>query len=110
MAISATIKDTPVRVGDIVRMHLRVVEGDKERIQILEGMVIGIRGRDVNRTMTIRKIASAGIGVERIFLLDSPWISKIEIKKPGKVRRAKLTYVRAQSAKQVAQITRNFSQ
>lgn len=104
MAISLKIKDTEVHVGDIIKVHLKLIEGEKERIQVFEGMVLGIRGRDVNKTFTMRKVTS-GIGVERIFPTDSPWITKIEIKKKGNVRRAKLTYVRNQSSRQVAQIT-----
>jgi large subunit ribosomal protein L19 len=107
MAISATIKDTPVHVGDLVRVHYKVLEGEKERIQIFEGMVIGIRGRGVSQTFTVRKIAAGNIGVERIYPSFSPWIAKIEVKKAGHVRRAKLTYVREQSLRQVAQITQN---
>ncbi len=105
MAISATIKDTPVHVGDLVRVHTKVVEGDKERIQVFEGMVIAIKGRADNRMFTVRKIASGGIGVERVFPLTSPWIAKIEVKKKGDVRRSKLYYVRAKSVRQVSQIT-----
>ncbi len=105
MAISATIKGTPVHVGDIVQVHLKVVEGEKERIQIFEGMILGIRGRGDNHTFTVRKVSSGNIGVERIFPLISPWIVKIQVKKPGKVRRAKLNYVRDQSSRQVSRIT-----
>lgn len=105
MAISATIKDTTVHVGDLVRLHMRILEGEKERIQIFEGMIIALRGRGENRSFTIRKIAAGNIGVERIFPFESPWISKIEVKKKGDVRRAKLYYVRYQSARQVSQIT-----
>jgi large subunit ribosomal protein L19 len=105
MAISATIKGTPVHVGDIVRLHLRILEGEKERIQVFEGMILALRGRGENCSFTIRKIATGGIGVERIFPFESPWIAKIEIKKKGDVRRAKLYYTRYQSARQVAQIT-----
>lgn len=105
MAISATIKDISVHIGDLVRVHTRILEGEKERIQIFDGMIIAIKGRGVNRMFTVRKIATANIGVERVFPLNSPWISKIEIKKTGHVRRAKLYYVRAQSARQVAGIT-----
>ncbi len=104
MANSASIKDVIFHVGDLVRVHLRVLEGDKERIQVLEGMVIGIRGRAENRTFTVRKLAVGNIGVERIFPLDSPWIAKLDVKKLGHVRRAKLTYVRNQSSRQVSQI------
>ena len=91
--------------GDIVRVHTKILEGEKERIQIFEGMILGIRGRGDNRTFTVRKISSGNIGVERIFPLISPWIVKVEVKKPGSVRRAKLTYVRAQSSRQVSRIT-----
>lgn len=105
MAISATIKEVPVHVGDIIRIHTKVVEGDKERVQIFEGMLLGLRGRGDNRTFTARKISSGNIGVERIFPFISPWIVKIEVKKKGTVRRAKLNYVRYQSSRQVSQIT-----
>jgi large subunit ribosomal protein L19 len=104
MAISITIKETPVHIGDIIRVHQRILEGEKERVQIFEGMLIGIRGREENRTFTVRKIATGGIGVEKIFPVFSPWLVKIEVKKTGQVRRAKLSYVRTKSAKQVAQI------
>jgi len=105
MAISATIKDTPVHVGDLVRVHTRVVEGEKDRVQIFEGLVLGIHGRGDDRMFTVRKIATGNIGVERIFPLASPWIVKIDVKKTGRVRRAKLNYVRAKSNRQVSQIT-----
>jgi large subunit ribosomal protein L19 len=105
MAISAEIKGTQVHVGDLVRVHQRIMEGEKERIQMFEGMVISIRGRGENMTFTVRKIAVGGIGVERIYPVMSPWIPKIEIKKKGDVRRAKLYYVRNQSVRQVSQIT-----
>lgn len=105
MAISADIKEVLVHVGDIVRVHARVVEGDKERVQVFEGMVISIKGRADNRMFTVRKIATGGIGVERVFPLISPWISKIEVKKKGDVRRSKLYFVRHKSVRQVSQIT-----
>lgn len=106
MAISLTIKDTLVHVGDIIKVHLKVVEGEKERVQVFEGTVISIKGRGSNKMFTVRKIASGGIGVERVIPVDSPWISKIDVKKKGDVRRAKLYYIRSQSARQVSQITR----
>ncbi len=105
MAISALIKEVQVHVGDIVRVHTKIIEGEKERIQIFEGMVLSIRGRGDNRTFTIRKISSGNIGVERIFPLISPWIVKVEVKKKGQVRRAKLYFVRDQSSRQVSRIT-----
>ena len=109
MAISLTIKDTPVHIGDLVRVHLKVVEGEKERVQVFEGMIISIKGRESNKMFTLRKIASGGIGVERVIPVNSPWITKVEVKKKGNVRRAKLYYIRAKSARQVSQITQQAS-
>jgi large subunit ribosomal protein L19 len=80
-------------VGDSVRVHTKVVEGDKERIQIFSGVVIGKRGRGLNETFTVRRI-SYGEGVERVFPLHSPRVDKIEVERAGSVRRAKLTYLR----------------
>lgn len=108
MAISLKVKDTNIHVGDIVRVHLRIKEGDKERIQIFEGLLIAIRGREEeNKTFTVRKMSTANVGVERIFPVASPWIAKIEVKKTGQVRRAKLYYVREKSNRQVAAININ---
>src|SRR3972149_7457383 len=104
MANQTLITGTTVHVGDLIRLHLKVIEGEKERSQIFEGMIIAIRGRDSNQTFTVRKIAAGNIGVERIFPVSSPWILKTEIKKPGHVRRAKLFYTRHKSTKQVAQL------
>jgi|SRR3970282_1578907 large subunit ribosomal protein L19 len=84
--------------GDHIKIHVRVIEGDKERLQPFEGDVISIRGEGVNKTFTVRKISS-GVGVERIFPLYSPKIAKIEILKKGQVRRAKLYYLRNLSGK-----------
>ena len=92
-------KDLPqFRGGDHIKVHVRVIEGDKERIQAFEGDVINIRGAGINRTFTVRKISS-GVGVERIFRLNSPKIAKIELLKQGDVRRAKLFYLRGLSGK-----------
>ena len=85
-------------VGDSVRVHTKVVEGDKERIQIFSGVVIGKRGRGLNETFTVRRI-SYGEGVERIFPLHSPRVDKIEVERKGSVRRAKLTYLRKRLGK-----------
>ena len=81
------------RPGDNVRVHVRVVEGTRERIQLFEGVVIKRRGGGVSESFTVRKISS-GVGVERTFPLHTPKIEKIEVKRRGKVRRAKLYYLR----------------
>ena len=85
-------------VGDSVRVHTKVVEGDKERIQIFPGVVIGKRGTGLNETFTVRRI-SYGEGVERIFPLHSPRVDKVEVEREGSVRRAKLTYLRKRVGK-----------
>ncbi|MEI8289196.1 MAG: 50S ribosomal protein L19 [Verrucomicrobiota bacterium] len=85
-------------VGDSVRVHTKVVEGDKERIQIFSGVVIGKRGGGLNETFTVRRI-SYGEGVERIFPYHSPRVDKIEVERQGDVRRAKLTYLRKRIGK-----------
>jgi large subunit ribosomal protein L19 len=92
-------KDEPkFNVGDTVRVHTKVVEGDKERIQIFPGVVIGKRGTGLNETFSVRRI-SYGEGVERIFPLHSPRVDKIEVEREGQVRRAKLTYLRKRIGK-----------
>ena len=85
-------------VGDSVRVHTRVVEGDKERIQVFAGVVIGHRGHGLNEMFTVRRI-SYGEGVERVFPLHSPRVDKIEVERQGSVRRAKLTYLRKRLGK-----------
>jgi large subunit ribosomal protein L19 len=79
--------------GDTIRVHVRVKEGDKERIQIFQGVVIGRRGGGTRETFSVRKI-SGSVGVERVFPLHSPTVDKIELLRRGKVRRAKLYYLR----------------
>ncbi|MFV9509888.1 50S ribosomal protein L19 [Tepidibacillus sp. LV47] len=86
------------RPGDTVRVHVKVIEGQRERIQVFEGVVIKRRGSNVSATFTVRKV-SYGIGVERTFPLHSPKIDKIEVVRRGKVRRAKLYYLRKLSGK-----------
>ncbi len=81
------------RVGDTVKVHEKVVEGDKERIQVFEGVVIGRQGSGMREAVRVRKL-SYGVGVERLFPLHSPMVDKIELAKEGKVRRAKLYYLR----------------
>ena len=90
---------TSFKVGDTIRITIKVVEGNKERLQAFEGYVIARRGTSIRETITVRKI-SGGIGVERIFPLHSPIIEKIKVVKRGKVRRAKLYYLRHKKGKE----------
>ena len=94
---------TPFSVGDTVRVHTRVVEGDKERIQIFAGVVIGRKGRGLNETFTVRRI-SYGEGVERVFPLHSPRIAKVEVEQQGRVRRARLNYLRTRKGKEATAV------
>ncbi len=89
---------TPFSVGDSVKVHTRVVEGEKERIQIFAGIVISHKGCGLNEAFTVRKI-SYGEGVERVFPIHSPKVAKIEVTKKGKVRRARLHYLRGRIGK-----------
>ena len=82
------------RAGDTLRVHVRIVEGNRERIQVFEGVVIKRRGGGISETFTVRKL-SYGVGVERTFPVHTPKIEKIEVKRRGKVRRAKLYYLRS---------------
>ena len=92
-------KDIPrFTPGDTVRVHVKIKEGDKERVQVFEGVVISLRRAANHSTFTVRKI-SFGHGVERIFPLHSPVIDKIEVSRPGRVRRAKLYYLRGRRGK-----------
>jgi large subunit ribosomal protein L19 len=92
-------KDVPdIDPGDTVRVHVKIIEGEKERIQVFEGVVIGRRGGGLRETFRVRKI-SYGIGVERIFPIHSPRIENIEVTKKGRVRRAKLYYLRDRKGK-----------
>lgn len=93
--ISAKLLDQEIHIGDTIRVHNKVVEGEKTRTQIYEGILIRLRGRGENRTMTVRKIGAGGIGVERTWPLDGRNLVKIEVKKKAlKVRRSKLYYLR----------------
>jgi len=94
---------TPFNVGDTVKVHTRVVEGDKERIQIFAGIVIARKGSGLNEAFTVRKI-SYGEGVERVFPLHSPKVAKVEVTKAGKVRRARLHYLRGRKGKQAISV------
>jgi large subunit ribosomal protein L19 len=89
---------TQFAVGDSVKVHTKVVEGDKERIQVFAGVVTGKRGTGLNETFTVRRI-SYGEGVERVFPMHSPRVDKVEVERQGAVRRAKLTYLRKRLGK-----------
>ncbi len=89
--------------GDTIKVHVRVKEGDKERIQIFAGIVIGRKGTGINQTFTVRRI-SYGEGVERVFPIHSPRIAKVEVEKAGKARRAKLNYLRGRKGKEATAV------
>lgn len=111
-------KTTTFHVGDTVRVHYKLIEKEKvtgktkrevkeeshERTQVYEGIVIAIKGVSENMMFTVRRIAAGHVGIERIFPLVSPWIKKIEVKKAGKVRRAKLYYLRGRQGKSATKI------
>lgn len=117
MANSAVWSDTTFHIGDTVRVHYKLIEKEKvagktkrevkeetrERTQVFEGVVLSIRGSGTNLMFTVRHMGAGAIGVERIFPLISPWIKKIEVKKRGGVRRAKLYYLRSKTGREVAQ-------
>lgn len=118
MANQTTWNTTKINVGDTVRVHYKLIEHEKiagktkrevkvetrERIQIFEGILIAIKGSSENQMITVRKIGVGAIGIERIFPLISPWIKKIDVKKHGEVRRAKLYYLRARTGKAATKI------
>lgn len=88
-----------IRPGDTVRVHFKIVEGDRERVQVIQGVVMRMRGRGPNATFTVRRIAAHGIGVERTFPLYSPRLERIEILRRAKVRRAQLYFLRKYQGK-----------
>lgn len=103
--ISKDINQIPVHIGDTLRIHTKVVEGSRSRIQIFDGILIRLRGRGENATFTVRKIGAGGIGVERTWPTDSRSIVKIEVKKKAsKVRRSKLYYLRELTGKQAVRV------
>ena len=97
---AAQMKPEPgtFKVGDTVKVHFKIVEGKNERIQIYEGLVIAMKNARTGKTFTVRK-NSYGVGVERVFPIHSPRIAKVEVMRPGKVRRAKLYYIREKIGK-----------
>ena len=82
-----------IRVGDVVKVHVKIREGERERIQVFEGTIIARKGSGVSETFTVRRV-SYGVGVERVFPVNSPNVSKVETVRRGKVRRSKLYYLR----------------
>lgn len=92
--------DVPqVQPGDTVRVHARIVEGNRERVQVFQGMVIRVRGGGINRNFTVRRVAAHGVGVERTFLLHSPRLEKVEVLRHGHARRARLYFLRGRKGK-----------
>lgn len=104
MANNVTFNDARFRVGDTVRVHQQIVEGGKTRTQVFEGAIIAVSNRESGKSFTVRKIAANGVGVERIFPVNSPFIEKVELKQAGMVRRAKLFYLRNRIGKAASSI------
>lgn len=118
MANRITFGNTSFKIGDTVRVHYKLIEKEKEagrakrevkekireRTQIFEGIAIATKGERENKTFTVRRLGAGGIGIERIFPLNSPWIKKITVKKKGKVRRAKLYYLRKKVGRQAEKL------
>ena len=103
--ISAQVGEQNIHIGDTIKVHSKVVEGVKTRVQVFEGILIRLRGRGVNKTFTVRKIGAGGIGVERTWPLPSRSIVKIEVKKKaGKIRRSKLYYLRDLTGKSAVRV------
>jgi len=99
-SVESLKEETPqLSPGDTVKVHVRIVEGDRERVQVFQGVVLRLRGGGVNQAFTVRRIASHGVGVERTFLLHSPRVEKVEVLRHTHVRRAKLYFLRQRSGK-----------
>ena len=101
--------DQQISAGDTVRVHQEIVEGDKKRVQVFEGIVIAIKNRGAGKSFTVRKIAANSIGVEKIFPVQLPSIKKIEVKRQGDVRRSKLYYLRAKVGKAATRVKEQSS-
>ncbi len=99
-SVESLKEETPrLSPGDTVKVHVRIVEDDRERVQVFQGVVLRLRGGGVNEAFTVRRIASHGVGVERTFLLHSPRVEKVEVLRHTHVRRAKLYFLRGRSGK-----------
>ena len=104
MALSFTYNEQKVSVGDTVRVHQEISEGENKRIQVFEGIVIAIKNRGRNKTFTVRKIGANKVGVEKIIPVFMPSLKKIEVKRKGKVRRSKLYYLREKQGKAASRV------
>ena len=104
MANQVTWRDVNFAIGDTIRVHQTFAEGDKTRTQIFEGIVIAIRGHAGLKSFVVRRIASNNIGVEKIFPIETPTITKVEVKKKGNVRRAKLYFLRDRIGKKATKV------
>lgn len=96
--------DQTITVGDTVRIHQRIVEEKKSRVQVFEGVVIAVRGKESGKSFVVRKIGNGGIGIEKIFPILLPSIEKIEIKRKGQTRRSKLYYLRGRIGKAASKV------
>jgi len=106
MALNISYKDSQFSIGDIVRVHQKIQEDAKTRIQVFEGTVMAISGQGSSKSFTVRRIGAGNIGIERIFPILSPVIDKVEVKTIGRVRRSKIYFIREKSARELAEITR----
>lgn len=106
MALFASHNGSEFHIGDLIRVYQKIQEDQKIRTQVFEGTVIAVRGIGSNKSFTVRRIGAGGIGVERIFPLSSPLIEKVEVRAKGRVRRAKLYYIRTKTSRELADITK----
>jgi len=104
MSQHATVNETALSVGDTIRVHQEITEGEKSRTQIFEGIVIAIKGRENGRSFTVRRMSVGGVGVEKIFPVNLASIKKIEVKREGSVRRSKLYYLRDRIGKAATKV------
>src|SRR3989344_2251499 len=106
MTLTLTHQNSQFSVGDTISVYQRIHDGEKERVQVFEGMVIAIKGREENKSFTVRRIGIQNVGIERIFMFASPNLEKVTVTKKGLagVRHAKLYYVRSKSAKEIEKI------
>lgn len=109
MSQYVTFKDQSISSGDTIRISQEITEGDKKRVQIYEGIVIAIKNRGMGKSVTVRKIGTNGIGIEKIFPVALPSIKKVELKRQGQVRRGKLYYLRDRIGKAATRIKEDSS-